>query len=174
MRWSNFFEGFDSLWDGENDGAEWDERRELVRADRATQTFRSVVASMGRDTPLDTSVAGMGGAIHLRRLGANWVDGVQCVSQNRVVIPLANLATVATGSRCDCSVIPISVLNYVTLAAVFRELERQQMSVSAIHGDGGTNGTLAAVWKDAVTLRTGATTTTIHTNALKALVVQRA
>lgn len=173
MRWSNFFEGFDSLWDGEDDGAERDERRELVRADRATQTFRDVVIAHGGEHSLTTSVAEIDGFIHVNRLGANWIDGVICLTRDRIIIPLPKLTAVSTGTRCECEPKRLSVFNHVTLGAVLRELERQQATVSLLHAGGGYNGLITAVWKDALSIRSGVVTVTVQMASLICLIVRR-
>ena len=172
MRWSNFFEDFDSQWEGEDDGAELDERRELLRADRSTQPFRSVIASY-EGSPIAATVPSVGGAIHLRRLGANWVDGVACATRERVLIPLIRLDAVTTRVGCDCSPLSLTAFNHVTVGAALRELERSQQVVSATHEGGGANGVIAAVWKDALSIRSGSITTTIQLSSLQSLIVHR-
>ena len=173
MRWDRFFDGFESLWDAENDNAELDERRELIRADRATTSFLDVIAQRGSTAPLTLWTVDSPRVVHLRRIGATWIDGDECGNGARIIFPFAVISRIETAPRCTCQTFPVKRFAHVTFGAVLRELERNYSTVTVSIPHGGVRGTIRAVWKDAIEVGSGSSSTLVTLATIDRIIVDR-
>lgn len=173
MQWELYFEGLQSLWDAETENAELDERRELIRADRATQPLVAVLCERARRTPLVAGVDGLGNSVHLTRLGSKWLEGVACGTDLAVIAPLSSLQWVGEVDACGCSVSVARLLQHVTFGARLRALERSGAVVSVVLRNGGYNGRIVAVWRDAFDLLWRRQTLTVNAASVLALTLNR-
>ena len=150
---ADYVDGLESLWDSEVDSADADERRELIRADRAQTPWSRVAHVELTGSSFSVSLNHTARLIHVRRFGATWFDGSECGSTLRSIIPAGAVTAVVTVNRCLCAEPAAASFPHVTIGAVLRELERTRAHVTVVVRDGGFRGVVSEVWKDAIGVR---------------------
>lgn len=150
MRYMNPFDGLLSLWESELDNAELDERRELVRAERSSQSFIQVLIAQTSLGPLVAGVIGIRQKIHIRTVGATWCEGFVCETNLQVIVPLDSITFVSTQRECSCTLPTAKVCEHATLGSRLRLIERQGQRVAVTYSNGGMRGNVVAVWRDAI------------------------
>lgn len=173
MRWENFFGGYESLWDVEEENAEYDERRELIRAERASTTFLQVVVQRSIENDIIAHTTNGGRPMHIDRIGASWVDGRTCGMGARTIVPIASIERIEQASACDCVRQTAQHFAYVPFGAVLRELERASETVVVELMNGGCRGAILAVWKDAIDVGNTRFRVTLSLNRLVRVTVER-
>ncbi len=173
MRWENFFSGYQSLWDSEIDNAELDERRELIRAERAQIPFIRLLAIRGEQSPLDVLLSSSREPVHVGRVGASWVEGNFCGTSTVVVAPLHSVNAMLDQGSCTCSRTFARSFPHVTIGARLRACERENQSVTVTVVRGGFRGRLVAVWKDAVDVQVNQRPVSIPISSIEFIVLER-
>lgn len=171
VKWENFFEGFESLWDAEDASSEFDERRELIRADRALKSFSELLLDRSETTSHAIMTDASSQALHPVRLGAGWIDTVGCESGGRVIVPLGAVALAGSFPHCDCATRELHHLAHVTFGAALRDIERRALPVRVVTARGGVNGRVIAVWRDAFDVGTPRTHISILNSRVDHIVV---
>lgn len=173
MQWDKFSESVANLWEAEEENAEWDERRELARADRAATGFAEVLVR--RAVGASGVVVGTlhAGYVHVERIGASWLDGVECTGGSRTIVAFAAIDRIAPTPRCACRFKVARHFPHVSIGAVLRELERTSTPVTAQLTTGGVRGTVRAVWRDAIDVGQGDHVETIPLVTIIRIVVDR-
>lgn len=171
MRWDSLFSGYQSLWDSELDNEELDERREIVRADRATRPFVVVLCERARGGPLVAGIDGTPGAIHLRRVGSTWIEGIDCETGLTVLAPIHSVQWFGSREACACRHSDCRVVEHVTFGARLRVLERENTPVAVTFRGGGVNGRVIAVWRDACDIRAGSRVISVAVGTMLSIVV---
>lgn len=173
MRWDDVWGGLDSLWDAEHDNAEWDERREIARAERAQYSFVEVLLSSARGSAISAGLAGVGQAVHLTVVGANWAEGTPCGSHRTIIVPLHSMEWVSTAANCDCTQVIPRVVEHITLTARLRSFERAGSELAVSIATGGFRGRVSAVWRDGFELHTAIHTVSVALNSIHCISVER-
>lgn len=171
MDWDNLFAGLESLWDSEDDNAANDERRELVRADRATHSFLQVLVQRSITHVVCVFTSWLAEPVHVIRIGASWIDGNQCGSSSRVVVPVGAIVRVDFAPSCQCQLAPVRNYPHVTFGALMRDCERHTRSVRAVLPRSGVNGRVTAVWQDAIDISCGTSVATLPNSAIDHIVI---
>ncbi len=171
MRWDGLISGLQSLWESEADNAELDERRELLRAERAQTPFVRVLAQRASREPIVVTACGTGHTVHVSVVGASWVEGVSCGIGEHTIIPHGSIQWIRPANDCGCRVQSARVFEHATIGAKLREIERRGVIVTAITAHGGVRGRICAVWKDAIDVVAGDVTHTVVLESLVALSV---
>lgn len=170
MRWERFLEGFDSLWDSEAENAEFDERREIVRAERSRRGFAEVLHSRARTEPLTVNVSKSALEIHATVVGATWVEGIVCGGRGSVIVPFHAVVSV-TNPRCDCAPILARVFEHITIGARLRAVERAGSTIEVTSANRGFRGRVVAVWKDAFDVASGSEVWSVRSSAIHSIVL---
>ena len=174
MRWDEIFSGLDSLWDAEEANAEWDERREIIRAERAQQSFASVLVGHARAGSCVLSVAGLEHPIHVLVVGAGWVEGTVCGTERKILALVGQVVWASRVTICECRPLLPRVFEHLTFTAKLRTLERSGALISATFPAGGFRGRLSAVWKDAFELRTSTRNVSLLISAVNFILIDGA
>ena len=171
MRWDNFFSGFQSLWDSEIDNAELDERRELIRAERARIPFIRVLANRGEQSPLDVLVSSTLVPVHIGRVGASWIEGNLCGTATVLIAPFHSVNAIIEHRSCTCSRTLPRIFPHVTMGARLRAIERESQTVTVTLVRGGFRGQLVAVWRDAVDVQINERRVSIPVRSIEFIIV---
>lgn len=166
--------GLGALWDLERDNAALDEFREIARDHRSRGTFHDAVLDLAQRGPLEVLVASSEQSVHVDRIGLNWVDGRFCDGTDTVIVPLGSVQIVRHSRRCSCPVHPPAILEWVTVTAVLRRLERRATPVIVSTVRSGLTGRIVGVWRDAVELRTPTGRAVVPVSNLELVVVEGA
>lgn len=172
MRWDNLFTGLESLWDAEDDNAESDERRELMRADRATRSFLAVLADRAISAPLCVTTEWSSSPIHVGRVGASWIEGMFCGSNLRVIVPLHAIVLARDAIDCSCRVEVARHYPHVTIGAVMRDCERRARMVRVVCSKSGVNGRIVGVWRDAIDVASAGSVSLLPLSVLDHIVIE--
>lgn len=162
MRWESFVAGYQSLWESESDNAELDERRELVRADRASTPFFAVLCERVTCEQVVALINRLESPVHISQVGASWVQGRVCGTAGDVIIPLEAVRGLITSRQCDCGVATPRIFRHVTFGAKLRAIERAGTRIVVSHSVGGVRGRIVAVWQDAIDVLCANGVTTIR------------
>ena len=173
MRWDGLISGLQSLWESEEENAELDERREVLRSDRARLPFIQVLCERARRHSVVATIDGLARSVHISVLGASWCEGAMCGSGEVVVVPIHRVQSVSEAGSCGCPLLMANVIEHATMGSKLRALERSGASVTAVCETGGVRGRVTAVWKDAVDVTAGTATFSLSVAAIVALVVER-
>lgn len=171
MGWDDIWRGLDSLWDAEVDNADWDERREITRAERAQQTFIGVLVINAVTQPITVGLVGTLQSLHVSVVGANWLEGIVCGSRHDVLAPLGTVAWATTHKRCECQVAVPRVVEHVTLTARLRNFERSGMTIAVTLPSSGFRGRVTAVLQDGLELHTSVGTLLLPLGSVELITV---
>lgn len=166
--------GLGALWDVERDNATLDEFRELARDQRSRGSFHDAILDFARRGAIDATVASSERQLHVHRIGLNWVDGRLCGGDDSTIVPLPSIRSVRSRGRCGCSAKPPRILEWVTLTAMFRRLERRASPVILTTLRGGIAGRIVGVWRDAIEVRNANGRALVPVSSLELVVVDGA
>lgn len=154
MRFDDYLEGFDSLWESEKQNISLDEKREAIRNERSTHNFMDLL----RDSSNQTDKAGLFLAgevrIHAKTFGQNWVAGTTCPSGEIVVVPLVAVKAVLQAKACDCAIGQVANHPLVPFGALLRRYERSGFTLNLRFAGNTFSGRVISVFRDAVTFAT--------------------
>ncbi|MFM6967830.1 MAG: hypothetical protein ACKOWN_02720 [Microbacteriaceae bacterium] len=173
MRWDDIFDGLDSLWDAEEANAEWDERREIVRAERAQHAFTELLVRHAGTAMCTVGVDGLASPLHIVTLGANWCEGQLCGNTQTAITPTLRIQWISSVNACDCDLATPRVFEHITLTAKLRGFERAGTDITVSIANGGFRGRVSAVWKDAFDLRSQVRTVTLSLGAVHVISIDR-
>ena len=173
MRWDGLISGLESLWESEEDNAEVDERREILRAERARTPFVRVLVERSARKPVVANVEGLTLLVHVETVGASWIEGSVCSSGDTIVIPVSGVQCIREVGVCGCPTRAADRFEHVTLGSRLRVLERHGSAVTILIHNGGLRGRVSAVWKDAVDITAGDVTNTVALHSIRAFIVER-
>jgi hypothetical protein len=163
--------GLGSLWDAEQMNIERDIARERERDRKSGLFFADAMLALLMDGGVTVEVTSIDRVVHVRRIGATWIDGMVCGSVERAIIPFGAIRAAFSPSDCACAVSLPDHFEFVPLGAVLRDIERHSSAITIVGERFGVRGRITGVWRDAITVRSHRRESVVPRSALGVILV---
>lgn len=154
VRFDDYLEGFESLWESEKQNISLDEKREAIRNERATLNFSGLVRDISNNVDSTRILLTGSLRIHAKTIGLNWVEGKTCPAGECVVVPLSKVSAVLAAKPCECVSNGIASHPLVPVGALLRSYERGGANFQLSFAGNTFTGRVVAVFRDAVAFAT--------------------
>lgn len=154
VRFDDYLEGFESLWESEKQNLSLDEKRESIRNERATLNFLGLVRESSNNADSTRILLTDSLRIHAKTIGQNWVAGMTCPAGESVVVPLSRVRAVLAAKPCECVPNRIASHPLVPIGALLRSYERSGANLQLSFAVSIFSGRVVAVFRDAVAFAT--------------------